>query len=195
MCAIFAVCVPAIPEVKNRRLGLACRSNIRVCASAIIAGFLDGPMVPCWSTLEDLNMQALHYLPIAPGKKVAACLCLFAVILLWTPVWAAALQSHDCCAGGMCPTHSHRNQSNNPVSSPSPMDCEHHGDSQPPAGLASCSLSCCQDSEHPTIGANLFVVPEAAEIAMSAIASAVPAAHAFAKLARTPEPLSPPPRA
>ena len=52
--------------------------------------------------------HSLHR-PIAPGNRLRACVCLLAVLLLWTPLWAAAWQTHNmsCCTDGMCPLHGH----------------------------------------------------------------------------------------
>jgi len=105
-------------------------------------------------------MAIAREFPIAPGKKWGAWVCLLAAILLWSPLWAAAWQadSMDCCAGGMCPAHSHNNhtpsQSNLPEQS---TPCDHHTG----FGLLQCSMSCCHTELRSFVTAIVFVLPAA----------------------------------
>jgi len=190
MCAIQAVCVPPTPQVKNRDLEghLIWRNQgwIAIAQNSSVG-------------VSFLKMRRSLQLPIAPGKKLGALLCLLAVLLLWAPAWAAALQSHpmDCCAGGLCPAHGHHSKSSEPASQPtqSPVDCEHNGESQKSSGLAPCSLSCCPDSNHPTTAATIFVLPVATQISAPSITIASVAQPPLRDIARVSDPLSPPPRA
>ncbi len=144
-----------------------------------------------------LSMRCSPHLPIAPGKKLAASLCLIATLLLWAPAWATALQSHqmDCCAGGMCAAHGHRSQSSKPAAQPaSSMDCDHHDGSQQSSGVTPCSLSCCHDSDHPGTTAAIFVLPTPTHIAEPASVQASDPLPQLTAFARSSEPLSPPPR-
>ena len=205
MCAIPAVCFPPLPQVKNpssvsfsphHLLGGA---PACICANATKAGFR-------WLTISRLRysearseMRHSLHLPIAPGKKLAASLCLLAVLLIWAPAWAAVLQSHqmDCCADGLCPAHGgHHSKSSEPASHPaqSPIDCDQHHGSQQSSGLAPCSLSCCHDSDHPTTTAVIFVLPAPTQIAEPAVAHASAPRLALTDFAHVSDPLSPPPR-
>jgi len=138
------------------------------------------------------GMFASLAFPIAPGRKVGACVCLLAVLLLWTPAWAMALQSHqmDCCSGGMCAAHSHRSKSNDPA----PIDCDHHGGSQKTSGLADCSMSCCQSPERPAAIGTVFVLPLPAQISVPVVGVASHPQLTLTAFAHTPEPITPPPR-
>jgi hypothetical protein len=93
-------------------------------------------------------MRLRHSSPAAPEKKLSACVCLVALILLWSPLWVAAWQSAsmNCCSGGMCPAHKHKSQQ--------PTPCDHHGD-----GISQCSMSCCQPESHNVVASNVFVMP------------------------------------
>ena len=140
--------------------------------------------------------HSLHR-PIAPGTKLRACVCLLAVVLLWSPLWAAVWQSHDmaCCAGGMCPLHGHADpaapkpQAAAPAESP---DCQHHGSTQ--SGTMNCSLSCCQESSAALTAGMIFVLPAATMISYRILATDAPQPISSASFVPSFEPPSPPPR-
>ena len=145
------------------------------------------------------SMRPSLHLPIAPGKKIAASVCLLAVLLLWAPAGAAAFQSHqmDCCADGLCAAHGHHYKSSGRTSHPTqaPLDCDQHHSSSTNFDLASCSLSCCHDSDHPTTAAAIFVLPAPTQIAEPALTLSVPPLLALTNFAHISDPLAPPPRA
>jgi hypothetical protein len=104
------------------------------------------------------HMARMREFPIAPGKKLGAWVCLFAAVLLWSPLWAAAWQANamDCCSGGMCPIHGHTNhapQNNTPKQS---TPCDQH----PGLGLIQCTMSCCHAVMHSFVAAIVFVLPD-----------------------------------
>jgi len=154
------------------------------------------PIAVFWRCIK---MRPSPHLPIAPGKKLAASVCLLAVLLIWAPAWAAAVESHqtDCCADGLCPAHGHHHKPNEAGSHPaqSPVDCDHHDGSQKLSGLAPCSLSCCHDSDRPATTAAIFVLPAPAQIDEPAVAHTPILIPALAYSAYVSDPLAPPPRA
>ena len=141
-------------------------------------------------------MKALRHFPIAPGRRMGALVCLLAVVMLWTPMWAAACQANGiaCCSAGMCPAHAqsktHPSGTQQSAPKPSPMDCEHHSGS----GMAECSLSCCQESSHALTTALIFVLPEPAAVSEPAHAASAPAQFGSTEAAPSFDPPSPPPR-
>ncbi len=108
------------------------------------------------------HMSESRRFPIAPGRKTGAWVCLIALMLLWSPVWAAAWQSTrmSCCDGGMCAAQGHTKHiydSEPATSRQSPITCEHRGGSD----IDQCSMSCCR-SESPSLVASIvFVLPPA----------------------------------
>jgi hypothetical protein len=110
-----------------------------------------------------LMSRSLHA-PIAPGRIVGACVCLIAVLLLWTPMWASAwmMRGMACCTGTMCAAHLHT-KTNAPAKSGA--ECEHSRG----AGMAACSMSCCHEEDASlTVNGGAYVLPEAVEIAAPA---------------------------
>jgi hypothetical protein len=97
--------------------------------------------------------------PIAPGRKLGAWVCLVAALLLWSPLLAAAWQSVEmsCCIAGMCPAHGHTSdQRRQPASSQQhPMTCDHQAGSN----LLECSMSCCHTEPRSFVASIVFVVP------------------------------------
>jgi hypothetical protein len=156
-------------------------------------------VVPIRYPLSVRSMRPSLHHPIAPGKEVAAFVCLLAVLLLWAPAWAAALQSNqlDCCADGLCPAHGLHHKSSEPASHPAqaPMDCDQQHSSPTQSGFASCSLSCCQDSDRPTTTAVIFVLPSPAQLAEPALTLSAPPRIALTSVAHVSDPRTPPPRA
>jgi hypothetical protein len=130
------------------------------------------------------------------GKRFAASACLLAVLLVWSPLWAAAVEASgmSCCAGGMCAAHGHTRQ-NHEVQvqhepAQSPMNCEHHGRS----GLASCAMSCCPESSHSYTASISFILPVPVIICVPVHKVAAPATLASTESLLTFKPLAPPPR-
>jgi len=108
--------------------------------------------------------RSLHVL-IAPGRKVAACVCLIAVLLLWSPLWAAAWQADGmtCCNGGMCSAHGQA-KPDNPQTQPGvpsqwPSECEHHKTAEHSRGAMDCSVSCCHARGSSLAATVIFVLP------------------------------------
>jgi len=141
-------------------------------------------------------MNASQQFPIAPGRKIGAWVCLIAVVMLWSPLWAAAWQSAgiNCCDNGMCAAQRHSNPSHQHPQrakhQESPMNCERHDES----GLTPCSMTCCQESTHSFTAALIFVLPEATIISEPARALATPVRFVPSEFLQSFEPLSPPPR-
>jgi hypothetical protein len=106
-------------------------------------------------------MKRMRHDSNAPGRKLGACVCLVAVMLLWAPAWASALQASGmgCCDGAMCPLHGHapkKSSGDTNSAKDAPMaGCEHHAR---PAAMV-CSLACCHPSDPAVTGAIVFVLP------------------------------------
>ena len=112
------------------------------------------------------KMEMKRPTPIAPGK-IGAWVCLFAVVMLWAPLWATAWQTDgmDCCKGGMCMAHgqgmTHRTSEDSGAKQESaPMDCGHVKH----AGLTTCGMNCCHEEESSVVAAVIFVLPEPIQI-------------------------------
>jgi hypothetical protein len=111
-------------------------------------------------------MKKMHRDSNALRRKLGACVCLVAVMLLWAPAWASALQAAGmgCCDGAMCPLHGHapKKSSGDPNSAKdAPMaGCEHHGRK----AAMDCSLACCHPKDPVVTGAIIFVLPGPVEI-------------------------------
>lgn len=114
----------------------------------------------CAILLAHRMKRSLH-VPIAPGRILSAWVCLLAVLLLWTPMWAAAWQAGRmaCCNGGMCPAHGRSKpspqHSQRGASQESPMNCGHERGS----GLGLCAMSCCQSESGSFVTSIVFVLP------------------------------------
>jgi len=121
--------------------------------------------------------------------------CLLAVLLLWAPYAAAALQAKDmaCCGGGMCAAHRHVKPE--PASRPADgrMDCDHSG-GQTHDGMTNCSLSCCKESNPVMAAAAIFVLPEPAALSQPGASLNTRASSRDTEFAQSFEPPSPPPR-
>ena len=129
-------------------------------------------------------------------RIAAAWLCLLAVALLYAPLAGAAWlsRSMDCCAGGFCPmaAHHHQRQQSVPARDSSPMNCGHDMGSM--SGMASCSISCCQNSARPALIPAVFLLPA---VSLSPAAAEVVRPIELAsslELSRFVQPLFPPPR-
>jgi hypothetical protein len=143
--------------------------------------------------------QSLH-VPIAPGRKVGAWVCLLAVALLWSPLWAAAWHTHgmDCCSDGFCPMHGHpktdRAGSSEEPPSEQPVERDHLSSTQNHRQKVDCAVSCCHESGANLMAAMIFVLPAPTTISQPAQAIVKIAKLAPASFAQASEPLSPPPR-
>ena len=134
--------------------------------------------------------------PIAPGKKVAAFVCLLAVVLLWGPLWAAALQANGmaCCTGGMCLAHIHsKSNYSGATTSPTsemPTQCDHSGQ----GSKMKCVISCCHDQGQTFLASIHFVLPHAPILGVPQNILATSLALEVAQNSQRNDPLSPPPR-
>src|SRR5215471_4030166 len=125
-------------------------------------------------------------------RSLFASLCLVAIALVYAPLGGAAwaLYSAACCKlGSQCPVHGHHH-TQTPASSEHTMDCGHEM-----AGMAECSMSCCNHPDRPAVAPVIFVLPAPATVSLAAnfepwIAPSGPQRSVFSL-----EPLSPPPRA
>ncbi len=126
--------------------------NLRCSASGVFFGFG--------------KMKRRRHDSNAPGRRLGACVCLVAVMLLWAPVWASALQAAGmgCCDGSMCPLHGRAPKKSsgdsNPAKDASMAGCEHHGRK----AAMDCSMACCHPKDPVVTGAVVFVVPNIVEI-------------------------------
>lgn len=150
--------------------------------------------------MVQLMRQSLHT-PSARGKKLRASVCLLAIFLLWSPLWAAAWQTNtmSCCADGMCPIHGHAHSAGSPAQAPSEpaADCEHDSSTKhgcKPSGMTPCSLSCCHDTTSSLIAAAIFVLPAPAAISHSVVTTSAPLQMARVAFPPSLDPASPPPR-
>jgi hypothetical protein len=69
------------------------------------------------------------------------------------------------------------------------MDCGHDM-----AGMASCSISCCQSPDRPAVTLLAFLLPSPASLIVPAVATEFTTALKTIEIPRSMEPVSPPPR-
>jgi hypothetical protein len=132
----------------------------------------------------------------APGRRLRGCVCLVAVMLLWAPAWASALQAAGmgCCDGVMCPLHGHapkKSSSDSNSAKDAPMaGCEHH------ARKASmdCSMACCHPKDPVVTGVVVFVLPSAAAISAPVLIGPPATVLSSSASSFVFDPASPPPR-
>ena len=130
-------------------------------------------------------------------RRIAACACLVALLLIRAPIATATLMTVTgaCCDGDYCPIHgNHHHTKNTPARTnhPVPTDCDHGGHSA--SQVSTCSMSCCHDAQPSVATAHTFLLtPITLTTALAPLfsASATPAANS-ASLAFAP--LAPPPR-
>jgi hypothetical protein len=145
------------------------------------------------------SMKEVVHVPIAPGRKMGAWVCLVAALLLWAPIWAMAFQASGmgCCTGGLCPAHGRHkaNQATNQQSAPAetPMECEHHGDTGQ-QGAMKCSMSCCEESTDALMAAAIFILPETTAISVLTGSTVAPIELTPTEFMQSIRPPSPPPR-
>jgi hypothetical protein len=132
----------------------------------------------------------------APGRKLGACVCLVAVILLWAPAWASALQAvgMGCCDGAMCPLHGHepkKSSGDTNQAKDAPMaGCEHHGRK----ATMDCSMACCHPSDPVVTGAIVFVLPSSPIVSVPLFSGASETRILSQVNSPVFDPASPPPR-
>ena len=136
---------------------------------------------------------------LAPGRKRSAWVCLFAALLLWTPLWAAAWQANAmaCCNGSLCAAHGgpKTDPSARRPTPPARVECQHQGNDKTYKGLIDCSLSCCRDDGKTSLlGSVLFVLPSPATMLRAELATLAPQEICALGLLPSFEPPSPPPR-
>jgi hypothetical protein len=123
-------------------------------------------------------------------RAFAGAFCLLAVCLMQAPLVLAAwsLSTGMCCTGASCPiaAHHHKKMASEPAHE---MDCGHEMSS-----MSGCKMSCCHDTDQPTIAANVFVMPSDTSIAAPSAMVAGVEAPKPTSIARFTEPISPPPR-
>jgi hypothetical protein len=149
-----------------------------------------------WGILLARKMKRMRHDSNAPGRRLGACVCLVAVMLLLAPAWAAALQAAGmvCCDGAMCPLHGHASKKSSNETSPAksaPMaGCEHRARK----AAMDCSVACCHPKDPVVTGAVVFVVPGVMAISAPLVLGRpvrplVSSANSFVF-----DPASPPPR-
>ena len=142
------------------------------------------------------KMKRMRHDSNAPGRKLGACVCLVAVMLLWAPAWASALQAAGvgCCDGAMCPLHGHapkKSSGDTNSAKDAPMaGCEHHAR---PAAMV-CSVACCHPADPAVTGAIVFVLPGPIEISASLLIGPPALALLSSLNSFVFDPASPPPR-
>src|SRR6267143_6953353 len=96
--------------------------------------------------------------------SIAASICLFMVVLLYTPLAGAALWSYQmaCCRSGQCPIPAHHHQKTSAAPA-NHMDCGHEM-----SGLMACSMSCCHDSDRWLVASIAFVLPASVAVDVAA---------------------------
>ena len=141
-------------------------------------------------------MKRSRDIPIAPGK-VGAWVCLLAVALLWTPLWATAWQDKGmaCCDGQMCVAHgdamTQHSSGNAGVSQESAsLDCGHGNQ----AAVQACDMKCCHDQGSSIVATVIFVLPEPTRISAPAEVRETREQAQAVIASSLCEPPSPPPR-
>jgi hypothetical protein len=132
----------------------------------------------------------------APGRKLRACVCLVAVMLLWAPAWLPALQAAGmtCCDGAMCPLHGHgpkKSSGDANAAKDAPMaGCEHNGRK----AALDCTMASCHPSDPAVTGAIVFVLPNIVEISVPLLTGPPAPTLAWSASSLIFDLVSPPPR-
>ena len=123
-------------------------------------------------------------------RKIAAWVCLVAVIFLYAPLAGAAwtARAMDCCNGQLCNIARHHHKSA-PVRPSGDSECGHDI-----GAMTACSMSCCQDLQRPMLTAVVFVLPLVAIAPAGVTQTGAVELTRAAELPRSMEPQSPPPR-
>ena len=125
-----------------------------------------------------------------------ACVCLVAVMLLWAPAWASALQAAGmgCCDGAMCPLHGHapkKSSSDTTPATDAPMaGCDH----QARKTAMDCSMACCHPKDPVVTGAVVFVLPSTVVASVPLLIGAPASNLSSSASSFVFDPASPPPR-
>lgn len=143
--------------------------------------------------LESRVMTRSLHVASATQRIVGAWVCLIAVLLLWTPMWASAwmAQGTACCAGNMCAAHGH-GKMNSPAKSDATkngIECEH----SPSAGMA-CSLSSCHEDGASLVSSGVYLLPERVRISSPAETVSLAARVKHDEVRQVFAPPSPPPK-
>ncbi len=142
------------------------------------------------------KMKRMRHDSNAPGRRLGACVCLVAVMLLWAPAWASALQAAGmgCCDGAMCPLHGHgpkKSSGDSDSAKDAPMAaCEHHGRK----AAMDCSMACCHPKDPVVTGAIVFVLPSIVEISAPLLSGPSTPTLFSSASSFVFDPASPPPR-
>ena len=205
MCAINSVCDALAGKSRNRGIldGRLAPVAWNCCRGSSFGGGSTWKGQRRWVILPPSAMNRSLHVSVAPGRKMAGWVCLLAVMLLWAPLWAMALEASamGCCADGFCGRATHEHQKTNqavklhPAPAETPMECEHQGGAaRNKAGAMKCSLSCCHEGSEALAAAVLFILPRTAPVSVPlGVAWASPKLTA-AGFTQSIEPLSPPPR-
>jgi hypothetical protein len=120
-------------------------------------------------------------------RVYSAVACLFAVVLFFAPLAAAAWNAHAaaCCTGDQCPIREHHHSK----APPHTADCEHSGDA-----MMACTMNCCESSERALLAPLAFVLPTADSLISPARMTGLTAQLHADNFVRWLEVLSPPPR-
>jgi hypothetical protein len=113
-----------------------------------------------------------------------------AVVFLYAPLAGAAWTARGmaCCTAGHCSIPEHRH-SKAPAAPDSAMDCVHEM-----AGMASCSMSCCQSPDRPAVTPIAFLLPSLDSLSPIVEVIESPGVLKSIEIPRSIEPVSPPPR-
>jgi len=123
-------------------------------------------------------------------RRLAALVCLLAVLLLQAPFARAAWQSSSmgCCMSRHCPIPGHHHK-NAHAKEDMPMDCGHGMNHQ-----ADCKISCCKTTDETAISIAQFVLPGARVVLSSHAASPDASRFVTQLISRSEKPQSPPPK-
>jgi hypothetical protein len=136
-------------------------------------------------------MTAARYNPL---RSIGAYSCLVAVLLIYAPqgmiAWWAGTGA--CCKSDYCPIHEHHGSKAAAAGEHDGMNCQH--DAGEKAGMAACTMNCCDDPEKVLVAPVIFL-PNAADEPAPMFAVACVAQMRFEMQKKLgSKPLSPPPR-
>lgn len=132
----------------------------------------------------------------APGRRLRACVCLAAILLLWAPAWASVLHAAGmaCCDGAMCPLHGHapkKTSSDANSAKEMPMaGCDHHAQKT----AMDCSMACCHPKDPVVTGAVVFVLPNPTTVTVQLLIGTPAPTLSSSASSFMFDPASPPPR-
>jgi len=205
MCGINSVCDSL--EAKSRNQGPPwterCPAGQNCCRKACFREDCAWKAPGKCVILRAQPMKRSLQVPIAPRRKMAAWVCLLAVMFLWAPLWAMALQANGvgCCADGFCARSAHGHQktgraaAGQPAPAETPMECEYHGRAAKDRPDAMrCSMSCGHENSDLLTAAVVFVLPVTAPVSVPLDATSAPIELTASEFMRSIEPVSPPPR-